>query len=124
MSFDDFVENWDKLGVCHLTPSTLRDEIFKPNINDANWKTAMYSSSWIVGVSAGGSKGDKYWTNPQFLVDISHPAKSDEDKSTLIVALMQKDSKTKPGKLHIQFRLFKVIFKRIFNYLFKTNHFY
>ena len=84
MSFDDFVENWDKLGVCHLTPSTLRDEIFKANINDANWKTAMYSSSWIVGVSAGGSKGDKYWTNPQFLVDISHPAKSDEDKSTLL----------------------------------------
>ena len=29
MSFTDFVENFDKIGICHLTPTTMSEEIFR-----------------------------------------------------------------------------------------------
>ena len=64
----------------------------------------------------------KYWTNPQFMVELVDVDKDDnEDKSTLIVALMQKNSRLKRDRSnesseeYIQFRIYKVIFQNSLN---------
>ena len=80
----------------------------------------IYHSKWIAGKNAGGSGSDnqrKFWENPQFLIKLDDVDKDDnENKGTMIVALMQKDSRLKrqsgqdPKEEFIQFRVFKVIY--------------
>ena len=83
------------------------------------WKCTIHQSKWEIGRSAGGagqSNQAKYWTNPQFLVtlnDVDHD--DNENFATVIVALMQKDSRLKRSQSgqeaaeeYIQFRLFRV----------------
>lgn len=58
----------------------------------------------------------KYWTNPQFLIQVNDvDLYDDENKATVIIALMQKDSrlkrvqtKTESAEEFIQFRLYKI----------------
>jgi hypothetical protein len=62
----------------------------------------------------------KYWTNPQFHIRLNDVDKDDnESKASIIVALMQKDSRIKrletsgdAAEEYIQFRLFKVYILR------------
>ncbi len=84
-----------------------------------NWKCTIYQSAWERGKNAGGAGNGnqaKYWTNPQFLVSLTDVDNDDnENLATVIVALMQKDSRLKRAETgresadeFIQFRLFKV----------------
>ncbi len=70
-------------------------------------------------MSAGGcgqTNQAKFWTNPQFLINLTDVDKDDdEDLATMIISLMQKDTrlkriqtKTDSCDEYIQFRLFKV----------------
>ena len=69
------------------------------------------SCFFIVFVTA------KFWTNPQFVFTLFDVDRDDnENKATVIVSLMQKDSRLKriqsgtesPTEEYIQFRLYKV----------------
>ena len=121
MSFDDFLENYDSMQFCHLTPDSLSEEILKgANDNQITWKTIEYHGEWVSGYSAGGcgnGNNQLFWTNPQFLVKLdNHDQNNDDGLTTMIVALMQKYTREKrthrrgnPGEEHIHFRLFKII---------------
>ena len=58
----------------------------------------------------------KFWTNPQFFIKLTDVDQNDnENKATIVVALMQKDSRLKrtsskkdSAEEFIQFKLFKV----------------
>ena len=124
MACGDFMRNWDKIGICHLNPSTLREEIFdvtkkkifyklflktkffkNPN---SDWNLTQFTSSWVKGKSAGG-RNEAFWSNPQFHVEVKDVNRSNQ-KESLIIALMQKDNSTKKSMLYIHFQLYKVNF--------------
>jgi calpain, invertebrate len=119
MSFHDFLENMDGLQICHLTLDAFTEELLeKDDDSDIRWHCETYQGEWIPGINAGGSgKGDraKFWTNPQFLVKLTEDVDTDdnENKVTLIVALMQKNTRLRrketgneASEEFIQFRLF------------------
>ena len=100
MSFSDFVRNWTHVQICHLSANSFSDELIeKDDDSDIHWKVTQFNSSWVVGSTAGGcGNGDAaaFWTNPQFLVQLFDVDRDDEEaKATLIVSLMQKDSRLK-----------------------------
>jgi hypothetical protein len=83
------------------------------------WKCTSYHSKWEAGVSGGGCGSRdqaKFWTNPQFLIKLHDVDKDDnENMATVIVSLMQKDTRLRRLKSRedsseefIQFRLFSV----------------
>ena len=57
-----------------------------------NWKCKFYDSKWIKEETAGGSKEEKYWSNPRFLVSLKEIDTYD-NKCALVIALMQKNNK-------------------------------
>lgn len=84
--------------------------------SDLEWTCKLYNGSWKIGSTAGGSTGSKYWNNPKYYVNLKDVDDNDfENKTTVVVSLMQKDGPKKPGKYYIQFRLYKVIKIEILN---------
>ncbi len=84
------------------------------------WKCKTYQSKWVRGVSAGGcgqNNQAKFWMNPQFLINLPDVDKDDDENlATVIISLMQKDTRLKRVQTgtdsceeYIQFRLFKVL---------------
>lgn len=87
---------------------------------DMSWKCTIYHSEWASGKTAGGCgqyNQAKFWTNPQFLIQVSDVDHDDnENLATIVIALMQKDCRLKrirgncdSAEEFIQFKLFKVI---------------
>ena len=60
----------------------------------------------MKGKTAGG-RNETFWSNPQFQVEVKDVNKSNQ-KESLIIALMQKDSATKKSMLYIHFQLYRV----------------
>lgn len=127
MEFSDFVNNFEGLQICHLTAESLSDELGQTDQDsDLIWKSKTYQSKWVIGETAGGCgqhNQAKFWTNPQFLVTLTDVDKDDnENMATVIVALMQKDSRLKRShsdsstEEFIQFKLFKVPKNSFFNF--------
>jgi calpain, invertebrate len=120
MDIEDFLDNWDSVQICHLSPDAYSSELAETDDDsDLKWHCETYQSKWQAGENAGGcGQGDpaKFWTNPQFLVKLTDVDQNDnEDKVTLIVALMQKDTRLRriqtgqdSSEEFIQFRLFRV----------------
>jgi hypothetical protein len=120
MSFEDFYLNFDLIQFCHLSPDSLSEEIANSKKNsNITWNTITYHDEWIVGKSSGGSgngNDQRYWTNPQFLINLVDVDPDDnEDMATVVVSLMQKYTREKRrdknGQLaeeYIQFRLFRI----------------
>ena len=120
MSFDDFYRNFEVVEICNLTPEAFADELQgkHPNLN-LKWNMISYNGEWIVGRTSGGcGQYDKslYWTNPQFLISLTDVDPTDnENMATLIISLMQKNTREKrfktngePAEEAIQFRLYRV----------------
>ena len=87
--------------------------------SELSWKCTIYDSSWVRGKTAGGCgqpNQSKFWINPQFLINVNDVDREDSDNTaTVVIALMQKDSRLKRIKTRsesseefIQFKLFKV----------------
>lgn len=121
MSFDDFMAEWHNVQLCHLSVNSFSAEILETDDDsDLKWKCVTHHSAWETGVSSGGcgqSSQQKFWTNPQFLVHLTDVDENDdEDKCSLLVSLMQKDSRLKrisqgtdeSAEEYVQFRLFKI----------------
>jgi calpain, invertebrate len=120
MSFTDFMRNWDIVQVCHLTLDSFSAELFTSEHDEhLMWKCKTYQSEWRTGHSAGGcgsTNQAKFWTNPQFFIKLTDVDEDDnENKATIVIALMQKDSRLKRAKTmkdsaeeFIQFKLFKI----------------
>lgn len=104
MEIGDFLDNFTKLEVCHLSPED-EDDIDedlvpkkdqKPGLKKLKrrWEQCLEVGNWTKNVSAGGCRNyiKSFASNPQFKVEVVDPdEEDDEDKGTLIIGLMQKD---------------------------------
>ena len=92
MPFSDFVREFTRITICHR--ATFDSE------SNTHFNISEREGSWVKGVSAGGCRNypDTFGTNPQFMVTLTDPDPTDDDDDcTLIVSLMQKNSR---GFLH------------------------
>uniref|UniRef100_A0A8D3BHN8 Calpain 8 n=1 Tax=Scophthalmus maximus TaxID=52904 RepID=A0A8D3BHN8_SCOMX len=92
MSYADFLQQFSRLDICNLTPDTLTsDEV-------GRWNCAEFEGVWRVGSTAGGCRNNAatFCSNPQFLVrlqDVDDDPHDGEDGCTVLVGLMQKDTR-------------------------------
>ncbi|XP_048244524.1 calpain-A-like isoform X1 [Haliotis rufescens] len=91
MCMDDFRAHFSKIDLCNLDPLHLGDAGVT---TDKQWDVASYHKSWIKYVNAGGCLNyvDSMWRNPQFHVQLME-ADDTSGTCTMIVALMQKDTR-------------------------------
>ncbi|CAF0865209.1 unnamed protein product [Brachionus calyciflorus] len=81
ISFEDFVQNFDFLSICHVNLNAFSNDGVYTN---RFWQLKMFKGEWVVGKSAGGSSNEiSFWTNPQHKFSIK-----DSNKS-LLVSLSQ-----------------------------------
>lgn len=121
MNLQDFMSEWSHVQICHLTADSFSSELLERD-NDADlfWKITQFHSEWSCGkgTAGGAGQGDpsKFWLNPQFLVTLTDVDSDDnENKATIIISLMQKDSRLKRMQTgensceeYIQFKLFRI----------------
>lgn len=91
MSFQDFVQNFEKLEICHLGPQSMEGNTME-GTNKRRWEMCLEKGAWKRRLNAGGCRNyiDTFWTNPQFRVQVVDPDDEDDDnKGTIIVGLMQ-----------------------------------
>ncbi|XP_030385583.1 calpain-B [Scaptodrosophila lebanonensis] len=96
MSFQDFLNHFDRVEICNLSPDSLTDE--QENRSRRKWEMSMFEGEWTSGVTAGGCRNflETFWHNPQYIVSLEDPDEEDDDgKCTVIVALMQKNRRSK-----------------------------
>ncbi|KAL6417265.1 hypothetical protein ACFW04_012871 [Cataglyphis niger] len=90
MSFHDFTRHFTQLEICNLNPDSLTtDDI---DAGKKRWEMSVFEGEWVRGVTAGGCRNylETFWHNPQYRITLEYPDE-DDDKCTVIVALMQKN---------------------------------
>ncbi|KAK0096665.1 hypothetical protein PV326_004775 [Microctonus aethiopoides] len=90
MSFHDFRKYFTNLEICNLNPDSLTEDDL--NSGKKKWEMSVFEGEWVRGVTAGGCRNflQTFWHNPQYRITLEHPDE-DDDKCTVIVALMQKN---------------------------------
>ncbi|XP_052747993.1 calpain-A-like [Galleria mellonella] len=96
MSFKDFVNHFSRVEICNLNPDSLDPEEC-PEGCTKKWEMSVFEGEWVRGVTAGGCRNylDTFWRNPQYTVTLTDVDEGDdENKCTIIVALMQKNRRS------------------------------
>ncbi|XP_076300874.1 calpain A isoform X3 [Lasioglossum baleicum] len=90
MSFQDFTHYYTQLEICNLNPDSLTED--ELNAGKKKWEMSVFEGEWVRGVTAGGCRNflETFWHNPQYRITLEYPDE-DDDKCTVIVALMQKN---------------------------------
>ncbi|XP_034934103.1 calpain-A isoform X3 [Chelonus insularis] len=90
MSFQDFKTYFTSLEICNLNPDSLTEDDL--NSGKKKWEMSVFEGEWVRGVTAGGCRNflETFWHNPQYRITLEIPDE-DDDKCTVIVALMQKN---------------------------------
>nr|XP_034171889.1 calpain-A-like isoform X3 [Osmia lignaria] len=90
MSFQDFTKYFTQLEICNLNPDSLTEDDL--NAGKKRWEMSVFEGEWVRGVTAGGCRNflETFWHNPQYRITLEYPDE-DDDKCTVIVALMQKN---------------------------------
>ncbi|XP_058806411.1 calpain-B-like isoform X3 [Phymastichus coffea] len=90
MSFQDFKKYFERVEICNLNPDSLTEDDLSRG--KKKWEMSVYEGEWVRGVTAGGCRNylETFWHNPQYRVTLEYPDE-DDDKCTVIVALMQKN---------------------------------
>ncbi|XP_053974220.1 calpain-A-like isoform X6 [Hylaeus volcanicus] len=90
MSFQDFTQYFTQLEICNLNPDSLTEDDL--NAGKKKWEMSVFEGEWVRGVTAGGCRNflETFWHNPQYRITLEYPDE-DDDKCTVIVALMQKN---------------------------------
>ena len=113
MSFDDFMQEFNEIQMCHQTIDCflIGYESLSEKF-DSTWKTKTYNSKWKECLSADDYP-EKISQNPQFLIQVvDQDGFNLENKVNLIVELMQKCARYKEE--YIDFQIFKVLNWKIF----------
>lgn len=116
MTYEDWINNFEQIQICNISPDTLATSRGGPQ--GYKWNCLQYDGEWVNGRSAGGcgqgAGKEKFWTNPQYLVRLSKPDPGQSD-CVLIAALMQKYTRQKrmqtggqSAEEFIQLRLYRV----------------
>ncbi|CAH2061913.1 unnamed protein product, partial [Iphiclides podalirius] len=96
MSYKDFVTHFDRVEICNLNPDSLDPEEC-PEGCTKKWEMSVFEGEWVRGVTAGGCRNylETFWKNPQYTVTLKDVDEGDdENKCTIIVALMQKNRRS------------------------------
>ncbi|XP_043786438.1 calpain-B isoform X5 [Apis laboriosa] len=90
MSYHDFIKYFTQLEICNLNPDSLSEDDL--NAGKKRWEMSVFEGEWVRGVTAGGCRNflETFWHNPQYRITLEYPDE-DDDKCTVIVALMQKN---------------------------------
>ncbi|XP_046601771.1 calpain-B isoform X4 [Neodiprion lecontei] len=90
MSLQDFKHHFTRLEICNLNPDSLTDSDL--SAGKKKWEMSIFEGEWVRGVTAGGCRNflETFWHNPQYRITLEYPDE-DDDKCTVIVALMQKN---------------------------------
>ncbi|XP_031840305.1 calpain A isoform X4 [Nomia melanderi] len=90
MSFQDFTRYFTQLEICNLNPDSLAEA--ELDAGKKKWEMSVFEGEWVRGVTAGGCRNflETFWHNPQYRITLEYPDE-DDDKCTVIVALMQKN---------------------------------
>lgn len=92
MSFGDFLRHFDYVEICNLPPDCFAED------HKHKWNTNVLEGKWVVGISAGGcgNHSESFHRNPQYVMTIDEPDHGSDDGScTVIISLMQKNSRLK-----------------------------
>ncbi|XP_030243396.1 calpain-A [Drosophila navojoa] len=98
MTFQDFLTHFDRVELCNLSPESFSKTSDDPHSGKRKWEMSMYEGEWTPGVTAGGCRNflDTFWHNPQYIITLVDPDEQDEEGNcTVIVALMQKNRRSK-----------------------------
>ncbi|XP_037918203.1 calpain-A isoform X4 [Hermetia illucens] len=96
MSFKDFLTHFDRVEICNLSPDSLSEE--QQNRGKKKWEMSVFEGEWTIGATAGGCRNflETFHRNPQYVVTLQDPDEDDDDgKCTVIVALMQKNRRSR-----------------------------
>ncbi|XP_063630512.1 calpain-B isoform X4 [Cydia splendana] len=96
MSFKDFCTHFSRVEICNLNPDSLDPEEC-PEGCTKKWEMSVFEGEWVRGVTAGGCRNylESFWRNPQYTVTLTDVDEDDdENKCTIIVALMQKNRRS------------------------------
>ncbi|KAJ8678899.1 hypothetical protein QAD02_014686 [Eretmocerus hayati] len=93
MSFQDFKKYFTNLEICNLNPDSLTEDDLSRG--KKKWEMSVFEGEWVRGVTAGGCRNfiETFWHNPQYRITLEYPDE-DDDKCTVIVALMQKNRRS------------------------------
>ena len=115
MTYEDWFNNFEQIQICNISPDSLQSARLGPE--GYKWNCIQYDGEWVNGRSAGGcgqSDRQKFWINPQYLVQLPRPDPGNND-CILIAALMQKYTRQKRMQMNgqqseefIQLRIFRV----------------
>ena len=92
----DFIKNFSCSEIVHLSVNSYNQEVYDNKIVlDHEWNCTTHHSEWKIGDTAGGSTANaaSYWTNPQFLVELSDNDFYSDGMTQILISLMQKDAK-------------------------------
>lgn len=96
MSFDDFVNYFEKLEVCNLGPAVMNEiaEMTGADLPESAWTEFQCDGQWSNSYgTAGGCKNyDSFPSNPQYgtKIAVGQNTVENDGKATVIIALMQK----------------------------------
>ncbi|XP_031616976.1 calpain-A-like [Contarinia nasturtii] len=96
MAYHDWLKHFDRVEICSLSPDSLSED--KVDNGRKRWVSSVFEGQWIKGVSAGGCRNNlaTFAQNPQYFVTLEDPDEDDdEDLCTIIVALMQKNRRSR-----------------------------
>ncbi|XP_035675216.1 calpain-B-like isoform X13 [Branchiostoma floridae] len=93
MSFQDFLDIWKTLEICHLEPSV--GEVEPELVGCKKWNSTERHGKWQRGMTAGGCanyRTSTFCSNPQYIVQVEDPDDEDDDDTcTVVFSLIQKD---------------------------------
>ncbi|KAG8448830.1 hypothetical protein GDO86_015775 [Hymenochirus boettgeri] len=101
IQMEDFLRFFNILEVCNLTPDSLMEDCPHP------WNTNTFLGRWVIGHNAG-----TFWTNPQFLVNLTEEDEDTHGMCTLLVSLMQRNRRQQRSRgqdfLTVGFEIYQV----------------
>lgn len=128
MSFRDFIKHFDRIEICNLSPDSLSCE--QKSGEKKRWNMSTFEGEWVNGISAGGCRNylESFHRNPQYVMTLEDPDEDDDEgKCTVVVALMQKNrrSRRKMGLdcLTMGFAIYKVTERDLAQKPLKLNFF-
>lgn len=128
MSYRDFVTNFHRVELCNLSPDSLSDE--QISNGKKKWEMSVFEGEWTRGVTAGGCRNflETFWHNPQYALELQDPDEDDDEGlCTVIVALMQKNRRSKKSEgmdcLTIGFAIYSVTERDLANKPLKKRFF-
>ncbi|XP_076028220.1 calpain-8 [Genypterus blacodes] len=92
MSYSEFLTQFSRLEICNLTPDTMTSN------RAGRWNYYNFEGTWRVGSTAGGCRNypATFCSNPQFVIrleDVDDDPHDGEDGCTVLIGLMQKDTR-------------------------------